>query len=340
MGLSISEPTMQVSQDLKKRKLTVLESSSSAANSDREEKNGQVHLMRLANPHLTALSEDHLYHLGLHSGMDLSAMFGDVKFVLMGGSSDRMLEIITRAAKDLDLARLIPVGCSLAPIGKQERYHLYKLGPIISVSHGMGMPSISILLHELTKLLHYAGATDYCFVRIGTSGGLGVAPGTVVISSEAVNGLLQPFLSAFVLGKPVQYPSSLDRHLATSIFACKGDLPVVLGKTMSTSDFYEEQGRLDGFLCSYAAADRLEFLKRCHANGVRNIEMEALQFASFCARAKVPGAVVCTTLLDRLGDMADQVTASPAQLAEFADRAIDVVFAFIRARLRPAAASN
>jgi len=330
---------MQTDQDFKKRKLAALESHSSSSalsaldGQEDTKKNEQLLAMRLANPHLAAFSEDHLYHLGLHSGMDLPAMFGDVKFVLMGGSADRMLEVITRAAKDLNLARLIPVGCSLTPIGKQERYHLYKLGPIISVSHGMGMPSISILLHELAKLLHYAGATEYCFVRIGTSGGLGVAPGTVVVSSEAVNGMLQPFLSAIALGKPVQYPSSLDQRLASSILACKGDLPAVLGKTMSTNDFYEEQGRLDGFLCSYASADRLAFLQRCHANGVRNIEMEALQFATFCARAKIPGAVVCATLLDRLDDMADQVTASPAQLVEFADRAIDLVFAFIRTRL-------
>jgi uridine phosphorylase len=51
----------------------------------------------------------------------------------------------------------------------------------------MGMPSLSILLHEITKLMHYAGATDYCFIRIGTSGGLGVPPGTVVITTEVPN---------------------------------------------------------------------------------------------------------------------------------------------------------
>ncbi len=39
--------------------------------------------------------------------------------------------------------------------------------------HGMGVPSISILLHELAKMLNHAGATDVRFIRLGTSGGLG-----------------------------------------------------------------------------------------------------------------------------------------------------------------------
>ena len=37
----------------------------------------------------------------------------------------------------------------------------------------MGVPSISILLHELIKLLKYANARDPIIIRIGTCGGLG-----------------------------------------------------------------------------------------------------------------------------------------------------------------------
>lgn len=67
----------------------------------------------------------------------------------------------------------IPAGLQLAPIGKTERYSLFKAGPVVSVSHGMGGPSISILLHELFKLMKYAAAKDYCFIRVGTCGGVG-----------------------------------------------------------------------------------------------------------------------------------------------------------------------
>ena len=63
---------------------------------------------------------------------------------------------------------------------------------MLSVSHGMGVPSLSIMLHEVIKLLSYAGAKDPVIIRIGTSGGIGIAPGTVVVSNGAVNGLLKP----------------------------------------------------------------------------------------------------------------------------------------------------
>lgn len=58
----------------------------------------------------------------------------------------------------------------------------------------MGGPSLSILLHELFKLLYHAQCTNVTFFRIGTSGGIGVPPGTVVISNkEAVNERLEPY---------------------------------------------------------------------------------------------------------------------------------------------------
>jgi len=41
----------------------------------------------------------------------------------------------------------------------------------------MGAPSLSILLHELAKLLHHAKAKDVIFMRMGTCGGLGLEPG-------------------------------------------------------------------------------------------------------------------------------------------------------------------
>ena len=67
----------------------------------------------------------------------------------------------------------------------------------------MGVPSMSIMLVETIKLLHYAGAKDVCFVRIGTSGGIGVAPGTVIVSSGAINGLLEKKHIQFIKGNIV-----------------------------------------------------------------------------------------------------------------------------------------
>ena len=46
-----------------------------------------------------------------------------------------------------------------------DRYAMYKVGPVLSVSHGMGVPSLSILLHELIKLMWHAGVEDPIFFR-------------------------------------------------------------------------------------------------------------------------------------------------------------------------------
>ncbi len=42
---------------------------------------------------------------------------------------------------------------------------MFKVGPVLSISHGMGVPSLSILLHEVLKLLAHAGAKDPIFFR-------------------------------------------------------------------------------------------------------------------------------------------------------------------------------
>uniref|UniRef100_A0A3Q3VMU8 Uncharacterized protein n=1 Tax=Mola mola TaxID=94237 RepID=A0A3Q3VMU8_MOLML len=119
----------------------------------RNEKNKTPVCVR--NPHLDALKDDVLYHFGLGTGThNLPAMFGDVKFVCVGGSPQRMKSFIEYIAAELkmeDPTSEYPNICE-----GTDRYDMYKVGPVLSVSHGMGVPSIAIMLHELIKLLHYA----------------------------------------------------------------------------------------------------------------------------------------------------------------------------------------
>lgn len=68
---------------------------------------------------------------------------------------------------------------------------LLQVGPVLSISHGMGVPSIGILLHEIIKLMYHAKCKDPVFIRLGTCGGVGIEGGTVVVSDEAVDGLLR-----------------------------------------------------------------------------------------------------------------------------------------------------
>lgn len=67
------------------------------------------------------------------------------------------------------------------------------------------------------------------------------------------------------------------------------------------------QGRLDGAICEYTEADKMEFLKKCFDLGIVNIEMEASMFASVTQKIGVKAGDVCVTIVNRLNG--DQVRA-------------------------------
>lgn len=130
----------------------------------------------------------------------------------MGGTSKRM-EKFAHYMKDL-LGYKIPTGLTINDITKvTNRYSMFKLGPILFANHGIGCPSLSILLNEIMKLLHYAGCHDLTFFVLELVEELvsifkrrfikgrfkkyqffikGVEPGTVIITEESVDGLLRP----------------------------------------------------------------------------------------------------------------------------------------------------
>lgn len=282
------------------------------------------------NPHLRTMKQDCLYHLALSTqSSDLKEMFGDVKFVCMGGTPQRMENFAYYIMKEIGYK--IPTGTALKNISKQShRYSLFKSGPVLSVSHGMGVPSVSILLHEMIKLMWHAGAKDPVFFRIGTCGGIGLEPGTVVVTNEAVDGKLRPVSENIILGKKVFHEAKLDQDLVKELITLNKGLPfqVVSGKTVCTDDFYEGQARLDGAFCEHTEAEKIEYLNYLHINGVANIEMESTVFASLTHRAGFKSAVVCVTLLNRLNE--DQVTPSKETLTSWQNRPQQVVANYIK----------
>lgn len=190
----------------------------------------QSSLVKTKNEHLNIMEADYLYHLGL-TKIDATT-FSDVKFLVVGGTNDRMAIFAKQMAGHLD------VECQA--VGLHKRYVIYKVGPVLVCSHGMGGPSISILLHELAKLLKYAGA-DCVWIRIGTCGGLGLPPGTVVLTEQSLNGALEPYHQTIVLGKRVQRPTRFKPEMNEEILhACEElGIKAVVGKTMCCDDFYE-----------------------------------------------------------------------------------------------------
>lgn len=282
------------------------------------------------NVNLSQLDNDVLFHIGIKAGdQDLRRLLGDVKFVCMGGSASRLkwfAKFIQDELKDFLNSEKEPYN-----MAKSDRYVLYKVGPVLAVNHGIGVPSLMVILHEILKLLHYSGAQDVKFFRIGTSGGLGLEPGTVVITRRAVNALLEPFNEQVILGKQVSFPTTLDEDLQQQLLDSSEDLPTAVGDTMCTDDFYEGQGRIDGAFCDYTEDDKMEFLQKIHDAGVRNIEMESVCFAAMCNRARVPAAILCVTLVDRL--KGDQITLLKEQKEDFEMRPAKLVAKFIKKSL-------
>lgn len=214
------------------------------------------------------------------------------------------------------------------PIGKTERFEMYKVGDTISISHQMGQPPHSINLHEITKLLHYAGVTEFQYYRLGTSGGLGVEGGAVVVSNRGHNPTGEATYKIHVLGKEIELPTEFDPTLAQEIFDCRDQIEAVIGGTMGANDFYTEQARLDGAFCMITAAEKMEYLESLHAKGIRNIEMESPGFAAFCQHMGIPAACICVALLNRL--KGDQVTSTGDELAAFSDNPQQMLIRYIQ----------
>lgn len=290
----------------------------------------------LPNPHLHALDSDFLYHIG-YSRDELRDIFGDVKFVVMGGAAGRMGGFAERIAREIGHPK---VEKEELKISKTDRFALFKIGPVLSVSHGMGVPSVSILLHEIFKLLHYAGVSDAIIIRIGTSGGIGIPPGTVVVTDKAFNAFLEQEHQTVILGEVVSRPTVMDQDLVRSVLSCQDDhsFQTILGGTMCTDDFYEGQGRLDGSICEFTEEKKLSYLQKVHKAGVVNIEMECTALAALSHKAGIKCAVVCVALLDRL--QGDQVVISPEDYQLFQSRPQSLVAKFIKSRLNPGTGSS
>ncbi|XP_043920829.1 uridine phosphorylase 1 isoform X2 [Protopterus annectens] len=289
-------------------------------------------LIHISNPHLEHMQEDILYHFNLGTGThDFPSMFGDVKFVCVGGSPSRMEMFTKYIARELGLGDAtsdFPNICA-----GTDRYCMYKVGPVLSVSHGMGIPSIAIMLHELIKLLYHAKCSDVIVLRIGTSGGIGIEPGSVVITSQSVDASFRPQFEQTILGKTVVRSTDMDEELAKELLQCAKELNefnTEIGKTMCTLDFYEGQARLDGAFCSYTEEEKLNYLKAACKAGVKNIEMESSVFAAMCKLSGLKAGVVCVTLLNRL--QGDQISSPHELLVEYQQRPQKLVGHFIKKR--------
>ncbi len=278
---------------------------------------------------------DVYYHFGLSSADPVIEDLRDVQAIVMAGSGHRIEEF----------ARIWSGMNGDAPIialPKEERFVTRYCAGVLFASHGMGMPSASIAVQELMRLVYFlkrgdlAALAEVFWARVGTSGGVGLPGGTIVVSTEGVMADLRPYRVLNGGMGEYWFDSTFPRDVAEAVAAANADngLEVVLGKTVAGNEFFLEQFRLDGAVCMETPQTKMAWLEWIHDNGVRNIEMEGAMLAGYLNHWGFPRfAMICCTLLDRLHG--DQVTATPEELAKYSDDSGVALFAYLAATLRP-----
>lgn len=306
------------------------------------------------------------YHFKL-SSEEAATLFEDVKYVVMGGSSKRAFKFAQRAAHVLDL----PIeGYSQNPglrasiqsgdlsgykrfikselgqkigmpveIGGTERYSLFKVGDLIVVNHGMGLGSIEIMLNELVIMLAAAEAKGVEMFRIGTSGGFGVDPGTVVITDRAwseqpeedlkVNGGYTPLV---VCGQREYWPARTTDSLRSTLtdIAESRSIPHTVGGTIAKGSFYAGEARMDGIFHDHKHETAEAYFRSAMGLCIKNSEMEATWLTAIAGRLGLRHAVVCAVLDNCMTHQSIDFT--PEQLGKFSKRAEDVVLHYLADR--------
>jgi len=277
--------------------------------------------------------EDVYYHFGVASTDPVLAKLRDVKAVIMAGSGGRIKEFAQRWSE-------LNAGSEIVAFPKEDRFVTRYTAGVLFVSHGMGMPSASIALQELLRMVFFlkrgdlAALDEVFWCRVGTSGGVGLPVGTVVVTSEGLMADLRPY--RLLNGGTGEY--WFDGHFPAAtrnaIIAANEhtDFEIVAAKTVAGNEFFLEQFRLDGAICLETPETKMGWLRWLHDNGVANIEMEGAMLAGYLNWWGFSQfAMICCTLLNRLEG--DQVTATAAQLHKYSEDSGVALFNYLAASL-------
>ena len=276
---------------------------------------------------------DVYYHFGVASDDPVLEQFRDVRAIIMAGSGDRIVEFASRWSA-------LHGDAPVVALPKEERFVTRYCHGVLFASHGMGMPSASIAVQELMRLVFFLKRGDHAameevfWARVGTSGGVGLPGGTVVVTTEGVLADLKPF--RLLQGGTGEYwfdgtfPAEVTRAIIDT--NAGSAIPIESGRTVAGNEFFLEQFRLDGAICMETPESKMAWLEWINSQGVRNIEMEGAMLAGYLNHWGFPKfAMICTTLLNRLEG--DQVTATKEELHLFSERSGDVLFNYLSATL-------
>jgi len=282
---------------------------------------------------LDGTHEDVYYHFGVASSDPILTPLRDVKAVIMAGSGSRIKEFAERWSE-------LNGGTEIVAFPKEDRFVTRYTAGVLFASHGMGMPSASIALQELMRMVFFLKRGDLVamdevfWCRVGTSGGVGLPGGTVVVTSEGLMADLKPY--RLLNGGAGEY--WFDGHFPAATYNAiitaneYTDFEIISGKTIAGNEFFLEQFRLDGALCLETPETKMAWLGWLHDNGVANIEMEGAMVAGYLNHWGFSKfAMICCTLLNRLEG--DQVTATPEQLHKYSNDSGVALFNYLAVSL-------
>tara|TARA_B100001094_G_scaffold10879_1_gene9719 strand:+ start:631 stop:1392 length:762 start_codon:yes stop_codon:yes gene_type:complete len=240
-----------------------------------------------------------VFHLGIHQDQLEGATLA-----IVPGDPERVERIATQMKQAKKLAAHREFTSYLAWIEEH---------PVVICSTGIGGPSTSIAVEELSQL----GITT--FLRIGTTGAIqpDIDVGDMIVSQASVrlDGASQHFA-------PLAYPAASDFFVTQALIqACshKGVKPHV-GVTASADTFYPGQERYDthsGRVVSHLQGS----MKEWQAMHVLNYEMESATLFTQCATEGLRAGCVAAVIVNRH----KSESPSAEQVKNLEKRAIDVV---------------
>jgi uridine phosphorylase len=285
---------------------------------------------------LDGSSEDVYYHFGVASSDPLLTRLRDARAVIMAGSGSRIQQFAQRWSE-------LNGGTEIVAFPKEDRFVTRYTAGVLFASHGMGMPSASIALQELMRMVFFLkrgdlDAMDEVFwCRVGTSGGVGLPVGTVVVTSEGLMADLKPF--RLLNGGTGEY--WFDGHFPAATYNAiiaankHTDFDITSGKTVAGNEFFLEQFRLDGAICLETPESKMGWLRWLQENGVVNIEMEGAMIAGYLNHWGFSKfAMICATVFNRLEN--DQMTSTPEQLHKFIEDSGVALFNYLAVSLSDA----
>jgi uridine phosphorylase len=251
----------------------------------------------------------------------------NVKAVIICGSGERAMEFADHWSEKGKH--------KILKLKKEDRFVFRYCNQVIFASHGMGMPSASIALQELMKIIYFLKRgnleeIDKVFwARVGTSGGVGLKGGSVILSTYSLMADLKPY--RLLIGEREQYFNPefpIETAQAIKDANKNTDFELVMGKTVAANEFFIEQFRLDGAICLIEESWKTGWLKWIYENGVRNIEMEGAMFAGYMNHWGFSNfSMICCSLLDRFNG--DQITSTPDELKQFSNNSGAVLFKYL-----------